>query len=223
MNQLKTIRARDIADVNSTLFLRCRGKWKEIHHLRRGSFLTDWSGMMHAAAAVRRRPAWSDAFVRSRVGKIWGFLPSQLSLHPLSRASWVRERVMMRRRFFTELPCPPLVDVPGLTVRPGPMPIGEKLSVAFFIKDQAPAMTSEDAARLSKFKPSIGQVRRSYGYRKGKARQLGPFNASLSWRPDVALRYRRRARETHCIVDDVLSWEEVRGVNLLKTVTVLEG
>jgi len=54
LNRLKTISARNVAEVNSTVFLRSKGRWREVRHLRRGSALSDYRGMVHLAAACCR-------------------------------------------------------------------------------------------------------------------------------------------------------------------------
>jgi hypothetical protein len=68
--------------------------------------------MIHGASVcLQSGGPWVDAFVRSRIGKSWEFLPSQLGL-PLHRHSaWNLQRLMMRRgRVHTDLPSLPALE-----------------------------------------------------------------------------------------------------------------
>jgi hypothetical protein len=158
LNDKKTIRAENVAEINSTAFLRTRGKWREVRHLRRGSFLTDFPGMLHAAAATRGSVVWTDAFVRSRIGKKWGFLPSQLGLHSKSYPSYCRTRDMAPR-YFTALPTRLSSNVPGLSATRRVADPDERLAtVAHLFK-----YGRGEGRKRDVFSPSIGEVRRSYG------------------------------------------------------------
>lgn len=95
LNDTKTIRSRVVVEVNSTAFLKRGSKWVEVRHLRRGGATLSYEGMMHMAAAVSSRPCWVDAFVRSRIGKAWGFLPSQLG--HLTYPAFSRERGLLSK------------------------------------------------------------------------------------------------------------------------------
>jgi hypothetical protein len=161
LNDLKTIRSGTVAEINSTAFLRGRGgKWREIRNLRRGGFLTDYSGMRHAAKAVAGSIVWTDAFIRSRIGKKWGFLPSQLGLHPKSYTAYERNRSMWNRSF-TCLPDPPKGDstlLLGVRRRLDP-----DEQVALYLHQWATGR--EGGGKRDVFNPSVGFVRRTYAYK----------------------------------------------------------
>jgi len=160
MNDLKTIRSETIAEINSTGFLKGRGgKWREIRHLRRGGFLTDYSGMLHAAKAVAGSIVWTDAFIRSRIGKKWGFLPSQLGLHPKSYVAHERHRSMWNRSF-TCLPSPPKGDSTLLQAVRRQLDPDEQ--VALYLHQWATGR--EGGGKRDVFNPSVGCVRRTYAY-----------------------------------------------------------
>jgi len=163
LNEKKTIRNENVAEINSTAFLRGKGKWREVRHLRRGGFLTDYKGMLHAAKACSISPQWSDAFVRSRIGKKWGFLPNQIGLHPKSYACFDRRRSMWNRHF-TELP-----DAPGerstclLGVR-RPLDSDERLAMVAWQY----AHGREGGRKRDVWAPTVGAIRRTYRYRGAK-------------------------------------------------------
>jgi len=106
LNDNKTIRGKNVVEVNSTVFLRRSGRWREVRHLRRGGGISsDFSHVLHMASAVRQAgDAWVDAFVRSRIGWKWRILPSQLGFD--TYPSFLREKGMIRRsaRVYTDLP-----------------------------------------------------------------------------------------------------------------------
>jgi hypothetical protein len=163
LNSDKTIVAQNVAEVNSTAFLRGRSGWREVRHLRRGGALsTDWQGMMHMASAVSSAgPAWVDAYQRARIGRRWGFLPSQLG-HK-TYAAYLRERQMSRRRYFTTLPSPDdQMDMTSLVRIRGrdPTAIEAEALRSFFWENGRRGGSKRDV-----FSPSCGKVRRTYGYR----------------------------------------------------------
>jgi hypothetical protein len=104
LNASKTIRAENVAELNSTVFLKSGGKWREVRHLRRGGAVADFPGMMHMAKAVSVSPGFVDAFQRCRIGRRWGFLPSQLG--HTTYPAYLRERGLRVRRAWTPLPEP---------------------------------------------------------------------------------------------------------------------
>jgi len=176
LNDLKTIRSETIAEINSTAFLRnSRGKWREIRHLRRGGFLTDYPGMLHGAAAVRGSVDWTNAFIRSRIGKKWGFLPSQLGLHPKSYPAFCRERTMSNR-LFTCLPEPPKVDSTLLLAVRRQLDPDETL--AMFLHEWE--YGREGGKKRDVYKPSVGCVRRTYAYRAVKLWSRFTFLSKLA-------------------------------------------
>jgi len=164
LNDLKTIRSETVVEINSTAFLKGRGgKWREIRHLRRGGFLTDYPGMLHAAKAVAWSPQWTDAFIRSRIGKKWGFLPSQLRLNPKSYACHERARSMWNRNF-TCLPEPPKeVSTLLLAVR---RRLDPDEQVALFLHQWATGR--EGGLKRDVYRPTVGCVRRTYQYKAVK-------------------------------------------------------
>nr|WAK77866.1 MAG: hypothetical protein [Botourmiaviridae sp.] len=163
LNSDKTIVARNVVEVNSTAFLRGGRGWREVRHLRRGGATsTDWQGMMHMASAVSSAgPAWVDAYQRARIGRRWGFLPSQLG-HK-TYVAYLRERQMSRSRYYTTLPSPDdkmdmtsLVRIRGR----GPTAIEAEALRSFFWENGRRGGLKRDV-----FSPSCGKVRRTYGYR----------------------------------------------------------
>jgi len=165
LNDDKTIRAMNVAEVNSTAYLRQGGKWREVRHLRRGGAPTDYCGMMHMAKAVTSAQCWVDAYSRCRIGRRWGFLPSQLGHQ--GYPAHLRESGLRVRRTYTPLP-EPVVD------RSFP----EELLV---ITGRDPSPCEAEALRSSLWthgrmgglkrdvwNPSCGSVRRTYSYRKLK-------------------------------------------------------
>jgi len=163
LNDGKTIRAENVVEVNSTAFLRRGGKWREVRHLRRGGAVaSDYAGMMHIASAVRTSVVWSDAFVRSRIGKGWGFMPSQLELSVRSHAAFKRERNLRSRRNPTCLPSLPLTKSEKLMVVSGrrPTPV-ESEAVRSLLWETG----REGGGKRDEYAPSRGHIRRTYSYR----------------------------------------------------------
>ncbi|QGY72573.1 RNA dependent RNA polymerase [Plasmopara viticola lesion associated ourmia-like virus 43] len=171
LNAKKTIRAENTVEINSTVFLREGGRWREVRHLRRGTALPGYLGTLHLARACAPSARWSDAFVKSRIGRKWGFLPSQLGLHRSSRAVWRREVSMRKSRFYTDLPCPDVVRDEAIDLIRGYDPDPDEtraLQAHMFAHGRTVACREI-------YSPSIGTVRRSYRYR------LSPPWKSLSF------------------------------------------
>jgi len=164
LNDQKTIRSENVVEVNSTAFLRKGGgAWREVKHLRRGGFTTTYDGLMHAAAAVRHSVVWTDAFVRSRIGRRWGLLPSQLELTRRSRVAWRRETTMRKTRVFSKLPVQDQLALnPQLEWVVGVADPDEKEALLDFFWTWG----RDGGRKRDVFSPSIGEVRRSYRYRK---------------------------------------------------------
>nr|WAK77899.1 MAG: hypothetical protein [Botourmiaviridae sp.] len=161
LNTDKTIIARDVVEVNSTAFLRSRGRWREVRHLRRGGALTDYSGMLHMAAAVSASgPQWVDAYQRSRIGRRWGFLPSQLG-HS-TYAAFLRERQMLRTRVPTRLPDLDQIEIPAslrkVTGRDPSVREAEILRSYLWTTGRLGGL------KRDVFSPSCGKIRRTYRY-----------------------------------------------------------
>jgi hypothetical protein len=163
LNSDKTIVARNVVEVNSTAYIRTRGRWREVRHLRRGgASSTEYSGMLHMAEAVLKAgPCWVDAYQRARLGRRWGFLPSQVG--HFTYAAWKRERQMLRRRNFTPLPTPDSdQDLTSLVVIRGrdPTTVEAEALRSFFWEHGRRGGLKRDV-----FSPSPGKVRRTYSYR----------------------------------------------------------
>jgi len=162
LNEGKTIRAKNVVEINSTAFLMSKGKWREVRHLRRGGALTDFPGMMHMAKAVCVDPGFVDAFQRCRIGRRWGFLPSQLG--HMTYPAYRRERSLRVRRNYTPLPEPvfdssfpeELVRITGRNSTPVE---AESLRVAFWRHGRMGGM------KRDVYSPSCGSIRRTFSYR----------------------------------------------------------
>jgi hypothetical protein len=109
LNDRKTVRAQNVAELNSTTFLRVGQRWKEVRHLRRGGFDSRYlSGHVHAAAVCSAAgPAWVTAYFRSRTGYRWRLLPSELGFSLTNRAAWDRE-MLLQRTHHARIPRPEL-------------------------------------------------------------------------------------------------------------------
>jgi len=163
LNSDKTIVARNVVEVNSTAYLRTRGRWREVRHLRRGGAdSSSYQGMMHMAdAVVAAGPAWVDAYQRARIGRRWGLLPSQIG--HWTYAAWKRERQMLRRRNFTPLPDLTLPqDLTSLVVVRGRDPTAVEAEVlrSFFWENGRRGGLKRDVKLISP-----GALRRTYSYR----------------------------------------------------------
>jgi hypothetical protein len=171
LNNDKTIRAENVAEINSTAFLHSRGKWREVRHLRRGGACADYPGMLHMAKAVLIAPEWVTAFTRARIGRRWGFLPSQLG--HLTYPSYLRDRTMSRRRNFTVLPTEfKAQDETGLRRIYGRDPTPDE---ADNLRHLMWASGRRGGLRRDEFNPSHGRIRRSYSYRSNPARAFMSF------------------------------------------------
>jgi len=169
LNVLKTIVCEKVVELNSTVFLASRGKWREVRHARRLGAGTDYAGMMHIAKACSISPAWQDAYSRTRIGRRWGFLPSQLGM--FSYASYKRERQMRVRRAYTDLPTPPsLVEVPASLVRV----VGRDATTleAEALRDFFWGQGRMGGCKRDVYSPSCGKIRRTYCYRARPCRSF---------------------------------------------------
>jgi hypothetical protein len=170
LNDDKTIRSPGVVEINSTAFIRGgRGRWREVRHCRRIGATSDFPGMLHMAQAVLKcSPGWVDAFSRARIGRRWGFLPSQLG-HKTYPA-FLRESGMRNRRTWTALPeprdvldplCASLVRIVGRD----PTAVEAEALRSFMWEHGRMGGLRRDV-----FSPSCGEVRRTYGYRKVSCR-----------------------------------------------------
>jgi len=144
--------------------------------LRRGGFLPDFPGMLHGAAACSGDPAWETAFIRSRIGKKWGFLPSQIGLRSNAFAVYQREQALVRRgRVRTALPCKPSrgPDDSLLCIQRGKCSPDERRALREHM-----FMFGREAEEKSSYSPSIGKVRRTYVY-GARPRFFGTYLGSL--------------------------------------------
>jgi hypothetical protein len=173
LNDTKTARAEGLVEVNSTVFIRMGGKWREVRHLRRGGAPSDYQGMMHMAKAVSSRPCWVDAFVRSRIGRRWGFLPSQLGFR--TYPAYLRERGFVSRREFSSLPERPGAKDDRLRCILGrdASPV-EAESLRDFLWENGRG----GGLKRDEWQPTPGAVRRTYVYRQGAPWRLLSF---VSW------------------------------------------
>lgn len=164
LNDTKTIRAENVVEVNSTVFLRRGGKWREVQHLRRGGACSTYEGMMHMAGAVSSRPCWVDAFVRSRIGRAWGFLPSQLGFR--TYPSFLREKGLLVRRTFSELPVQSDHSDSRLRCIVGRDATAAEAEI---LRDFLWANGREGRLKRDVWTPSLGAIRRTYHYRSKPA------------------------------------------------------
>nr|WPR16918.1 MAG: RNA-dependent RNA polymerase [Mbeech associated botourmia-like virus 2] len=200
LNSDKTIIAENVCEVNSTCFLKSRGKWRVVRHLRRGGAPTDYQGMLHMAEAVKVSPAFVDAFQRARIGRSWGFLPAQLGHR--TYPSYLRNLGFVHRRFFTELPEAPVTKDDRLLVLPGePTAVEIEALRSFFWKH------SRAGRKRDVWNPSRGFIRRTYAYRTSPVWSLLSF---VGWRgPKSSLLCVKRA--SNFIPADFITEEEERG------------
>jgi len=100
LNERKTIRSENVAELNSTTFLRKSTKvtdkkkkgWEEVRSLRRGAALADFSGILHlASAAIKAGPRWVDGLVKMRWGSRWKLTPLQLGFSLRVHSAWRRQ------------------------------------------------------------------------------------------------------------------------------------
>nr|WPR16788.1 MAG: RNA-dependent RNA polymerase [Lwood associated botourmia-like virus] len=162
LNDDKTIRAKNVVEINSTAFLKQGSRWREVRHLRRGGAPADFPGMMHMAKAVCVHPGFVDAWQHARIGRRWGFLPSQLN--HFGYPAYKRERGLRVRRAWSALPeAADSSSFPEELVRitgRDPTPVeAEALRVAFWLHGRMGGL------KRDVFSPSCGKVRRTYIYR----------------------------------------------------------
>jgi len=96
INRDKTAVRENVAEINSTQFVRWGGKWKEIVTARRlgGSVLTV-DGLVHMArSCLSAGDRWVSAFVRTRIGRRSRVSPVHLGLPMTNRDVFWRHRGM---------------------------------------------------------------------------------------------------------------------------------
>jgi len=210
LNDDKTIRAENVVEVNSTAFLRSGGRWREVRNLRRGGAPTDFPGMMHMAKAVHVSPKFVDAWQRARIGRRWGFLPSQLGHY--GYPAYKRERGLRVRRAWTPLPEPSVdVQFPEELVRitgRDPTPVeAEALRVAFWSHGRMGGL------KRDVFSPSCGKIRRTYQYR---ARPCTSYLSFVGSRVPLLSDQRGQSADFFLVPASWRSEEEERGIQELE-------
>jgi hypothetical protein len=216
-----------VVEVNSTVFLEKRGKMREVRNLRRGGFdPNSFAGMLHGAEACRKLGSpWVNAFVRSRIGARWRFLPSQLRfLETYSHAAWKRERSLRRGgRVSTPLPGPREVVSEALQMCTG---IPDPDEVAALVSHQW-QYGRERKKREDEFSPSIGSVRKTFVLRRRRWFGQGWAGASTSYPSHIAALAvpKEPKKPTYFVPRGYVSMREEEGVNQLFNwrVAVLEG
>jgi len=210
LNDDKTIRAENVVEINSTCFLKRGGRWREVRHPRRVGAPADFPGMLHMAKAVCISPGMVDAFQRCRIGRRWGFLPSQLGHY--GYPAHLREQGLRTRRNWTPLPeassedffPEELVRVVGRDATPVE---AESLRVAFWKHGRM------GGSKRDVYSPSCGSVRRTYSYRKL------PIRSRLSFvgrgRPELSA-LRIKAPDFFLVPASWRSEEEERGLRDLE-------
>lgn len=166
LNDGKTIRAMNVAEVNSTVFIRESGKWRQIRHLRRGGCITDFAGILHFAKACKvAGRIWEEAFVKSRIGKKWGFLPSELGLDCRSYVVWKRQAgIISMGRVQTPLLAPDMSPSVDLVRRDGVPSSDERLALTDHLYTNGRAVEG----KWGPFNPSRGETIRSRTYIKSR-------------------------------------------------------
>jgi len=209
LNADKTIVARNVVEVNSTTFLRERGGWREVRHLRRGGALADYAGMLHMAEAVSKcGPQWVDAFQRVRIGRRWGFLPSQLG--HMSYAAFLRERQMLRTRVPTRLPVSSSDEIPeSLRKVTGRDPSVREAEV---LRSYLWTTGRLGGLKRDVFSPSCGKIRRTYRY---VAQPPRSFLSFVVKREIVRRERRRKAVGFFLLPEEADTDEELRAYHSL--------
>jgi len=203
LNDDKTIRSRGVVEVNSTAFLKERGRWRVVRHLRRGGATVDYQGMQHMAKAVTVSPGFVDAFQRARIGRRWGFLPSQLGHR--TYPSYRREMGLKKgsKRVATELPEPVVNPILGIMAFSGtPSPVEAEALRSFFWEYGGRGL------KRDVWSPSCGAIRRTYRYRE-----------SLCWRYPSFVGWGGRSHassvkrlDTYFLPEEFVSEEEEAGL-----------
>nr|UYL94579.1 MAG: RNA-dependent RNA polymerase [Botourmiaviridae sp.] len=208
LNATKTTVSKNVAEVNSTVFLKSRGRWREVRHPRRVGAVSDYPGMMHMAKACAFDPKMMDAYSRTRIGRRWGFLPSQLG--HVSYASHLRERQMRVSRTYTDLPADPLeVSVPASLRRivgRNATPLEAEALRSFFWSQGRMGGLKRDV-----YSPSCGKIRRSYCYRGVPCKS---FLSYVGSRVPKLCALRRKAPVFFLLPEEFETEEE--GVGLMK-------
>lgn len=164
-NELKTIKSRNVIEINSTVFTKTGEKWREVHHLRRGAFGNDYASIVHIAAAVNK-VQWQNAYWRHRFHRKWNILPSQLGHfgHIAARV----EKSKRRTRLFTALPTQHGELDSNLETVYRDISNEEKLA----LNSYKWCNVDEGRRKRDSFSLSKGEVRKSFRYRKIRDKQV---------------------------------------------------
>nr|UUW21046.1 MAG: putative RNA-dependent RNA polymerase [Sanya botourmia-like virus 15] len=100
INYDKTAVRRDVAEINSTQFLRFKKGWKLVVTARKlGGDINNLSGHVHLAqACLNAGNRWVDAFMHTRIGRRQRVRPTDLGLSCHNRFVFLRVRGMPHRR-----------------------------------------------------------------------------------------------------------------------------
>jgi len=205
LNDDKTIRAKNVVEVNSTAFLLCRGKWRVVRHLRRGGATTDYEGMLHMAEAVCCSVPFVDAYQRARIGRRWGFLPTQLG-------HWTYpsyKRMMgFRLRLTTPLPSGQndVKDERLRLMRGEPTAVEAEALRSFFWEH------GRNGRKRDVYSPSCGSVRRTYLYRAQPCKSRLSF---VGWTGPKSCFLGVKKPDVYFVPAEFVSEEEERGLALL--------
>jgi hypothetical protein len=106
LNDRKTIRSLNVAELNSTTFIKVGHRWKEVVNLRRGACPATLEGVRHVATACRKAgDAWVSAFYKARLDYRWRLLPD---LHGFSMSNkWAffrQRRLLASGRYYKDVP-----------------------------------------------------------------------------------------------------------------------
>jgi len=167
--------------------------------------VTDFAGMLHMAKAVTDAgPAFVDSYQRARIGRRWGFLPSQLG-HKTYPA-YLRQQGM-GARFHTELPS--LEKVPTSLLRCSGTPGAVEREV---LRSHLWGCGREGGLKRDEFSPSCGKVRRSYGYRASPCKYRLSF---VGWSGRGQRLPKKKSVGMYLVPASYVSEEEVRGLDEL--------
>nr|WPR16831.1 MAG: RNA-dependent RNA polymerase [Moss associated botourmia-like virus 18] len=208
LNDDKTIRAGNVVEVNSTTFLKRGNKWREVRHLRRGGAPVDFQGMLHMAKACTVTPAFTNAFQRARIGRRWGFLPSQLG--HWTYPAYSREQGF--HRAYTQLPEPECEKDERLIRYSGVPNAIETEALRSFLWEHG----RKEGLKRDVFSPSCGKVRRTYVYKTCRYRF-----SFVGWADRGKLSQKKP--DIYFLPEEYVSEEEMRGLCDLEKWSTLFG
>jgi hypothetical protein len=158
--------------------------------------------MLHMAKAVLVSPGFVDAFQRARIGRRWGFLPSQLGHR--TYPSYLREMGLRVSRNWTPLP-EPVVDCSfpeellWITGR-DPSPVEAEVYRSLEWLHGRMGGLKRDV-----FSPSCGKVRRTYSYREVPCKSQLSF---VGWAGPKSYLLRGKRSGKFCLPASFISQEE---------------